>query len=135
MTNTNFKARIAIMFKNNHLKSNIITEYFPETYFKCIHPWETCKIDGCMNCCYETLPDVDPAITLLYLIDFVNGFLSNVATDESAERVKITRKLLAGTRMVTFELVKYCRIVFNIDHTFTVGDNKPNIEDILSLNK
>ena len=130
MDNNVFKARIEIMFKSSQLKQSVINEYFPERLFTCIGPWETCKIDGCMNCCYETVTDADPAITLLHLIHFVNSFLSNMATDEATERVKITRKLLAGTRMITFELVKYCRIVFNIDHAINLDEYKITTSDI-----
>ena len=131
MANSKFNARIAVVFKKNQFKSSVITDYFPPKLFYLVHDWETCKIDGCLNCCYETLPNVDPTLVLLYLIDFVNSVLANHAKEESEERVKVTRKFLAGNSMITFELADYCRVVFNIDHTFDNDVDKMSAKDVL----
>ena len=129
MTDNKFKAKISVVFKQNYFKPTVISDYFSPNIFHMTHDWQTCKIDGCCNCCYETLPDVDPALVLLHLIEFVNGVLANKATDEANERVKITRKLLAGTRMITFELADYCRVFFDINHVDSTKLNNVSVDN------
>ena len=112
-----FSARISIVFKKNYLKPSVIEEYFPEEMFRWVHPWETCPIDGCMNCIYRASSTADKNEVMFTLLSFVNGCLLNACNDEdsSAERVRVTRKLLAGTRLTTFELTDHIQVLFNIN--------------------
>lgn len=115
--NKNFSARVSIVFKQNELKPAVIEDYFPETMFKWAHPWETCDIDGRMNCIYKTIPGIDHNDIMYQLLKFVNGCLLKTCKDlESAdERIRVTRKLLAGTRLITFELTNHIQVLFNMN--------------------
>ena len=112
-----FSARISIVFKQNQLKPAAIEDYFPDTMFKWAHQWETCPIDGCMNCIYKTLDGVDSNDVMRQLLTFVNSCLlkSCSESNDMEERVRVTRKLLAGTRLITFELDDYIQVLFNIN--------------------
>ena len=115
-------AAIHIVFTSNNFKQSAIDGWFPESIFTRSHDWETCPIDGCMNCVYKTNPGVDPDAILYNLIDFVNGCLNSDKNSDD-ERVRVTRKLLSHTRLIPFELNNCCRILFKI-HWFDVATDK-----------
>lgn len=107
------KVTIDIVFTENHFKQSSIDAWLPDEFFTRSSDWETCPIDGCMNCVYKSNDNVNPNDILYLLINFVNGcFSGNKDSDE--ERIRVTRKLLAHTRLTTFEIKDCCQIMFKV---------------------
>ena len=117
--NDKFSAKIFVVFKKGIYKTSVIEDYFPESLFKMSQPWETCQIDGCMNCVYETVSSANRYEVIYQLINFVINSLSQHCKDDvdvyMKERTRAIRKLLSGTKLITFELPNHVHVLFNLD--------------------
>lgn len=110
-----FSATMTIVFMRNEIKPSIIEEFFPDSVFDKMHEWETCPIDGCSSCVYQSKPNCNHNVAIIHIMHFINSGLIAHCRDCSDERVLVTRKILAGTRVSTLELPGFCRVMFTIN--------------------